>query len=43
MAGSCSPAPPDESLDVEPLIDEALAEAEARASTGQAVTPFVLA
>jgi pseudouridine-5'-phosphate glycosidase len=35
--------PPDRSLDdVEPLIDEALAEAERRGVTGQAVTPFVL-
>ena len=36
--------PPDESLDdVEPLIEEALAEARRRGVTGQAVTPFVLA
>jgi pseudouridine-5'-phosphate glycosidase len=35
--------PPDESLDdVEPLIERALAEAEARGVHGQAVTPFVL-
>ena len=35
--------PPDRSLDdVEPLIEEALAEAERRGVTGQAVTPFVL-
>jgi len=35
--------PPDESLDdVEPLIDEALAEAGRRSVTGQAITPFVL-
>jgi pseudouridine-5'-phosphate glycosidase len=35
--------PPDRSLDdVEPLIEEALAEAERRNVTGQAVTPFVL-
>ena len=35
--------PPDRSLDdVEPLIEEALAEAERRRVTGQAVTPFVL-
>jgi pseudouridylate synthase len=35
--------PPDESLDnVEPLIEEALAEAGRRNVTGQAVTPFVL-
>jgi pseudouridylate synthase len=35
--------PPDESLDVEPLIEEALAEAERRGVSGQDVTPFVLA
>jgi pseudouridine-5'-phosphate glycosidase len=35
--------PPDRSLDdMEPLIEEALAEAERRRVTGQAVTPFVL-
>jgi pseudouridine-5'-phosphate glycosidase len=34
--------PPDESLDVEPLIEEALAEADRRSVSGQAVTPFVL-
>jgi pseudouridine-5'-phosphate glycosidase len=35
--------PPDESLDdVEPLIEQALAAAEERSLTGQAVTPFVL-
>ncbi len=35
--------PPDESLDdVEPLIEEALAEAERKSVSGQAVTPFVL-
>ncbi|MGB8003015.1 MAG: pseudouridine-5'-phosphate glycosidase, partial [Gaiellaceae bacterium] len=35
--------PPDESLDdVEPLIEDALAEASRRQITGQAVTPFVL-
>jgi pseudouridylate synthase len=35
--------PPDRSLDdVEPLIEEALADAERRGVTGQAVTPFVL-
>jgi pseudouridylate synthase len=35
--------PPDDSLDdVEPLIEEALAEAGRRNVTGQAVTPFVL-
>ena len=36
--------PPDESLDgIEPLIEEALAEAERTQVTGPAVTPFVLA
>jgi pseudouridine-5'-phosphate glycosidase len=36
--------PPEESLDdVEPLIEQALAEAEAQGIRGQAVTPFVLA
>jgi len=36
--------PPDESLDnVEPLIEEALREAERQGIRGQAVTPFVLA
>jgi pseudouridine-5'-phosphate glycosidase len=36
--------PPDESLDdVEPLIEQALAEAGATGVRGQAVTPFVLA
>jgi pseudouridine-5'-phosphate glycosidase len=34
--------PPDDSLDVEPLIEEGLAEAESRGIRGQAVTPFVL-
>jgi pseudouridylate synthase len=35
--------PPDESLDgIEPLIEEALAEAERACVTGQAMTPFVL-
>jgi pseudouridine-5'-phosphate glycosidase len=34
--------PPDESVDVEPLIEEALAEAAKREVRGQAVTPFVL-
>ena len=35
--------PPDESLDdVEPLIEQALAEAEKRGVAGQAATPFVL-
>ena len=36
--------PPDQSLDdVEPLIDEAIAEATRQGVSGQAVTPFVLA
>jgi pseudouridylate synthase len=35
--------PPDESLDVEPLVEEALAEAERGGVSGQDVTPFVLA
>ncbi len=35
--------PPDESLDVEPLIQEALAAADRESVSGQAVTPFVLA
>jgi pseudouridylate synthase len=35
--------PPDESLDVEPLIQEALAAADRERVSGQAVTPFVLA
>ncbi len=35
--------PPDDSLDdVEPLIEEGLAEARRRGLSGQAVTPFVL-
>ncbi|MFO7571016.1 MAG: pseudouridine-5'-phosphate glycosidase [Gaiellaceae bacterium] len=34
--------PPPESLDVELLMDEALAEADRRGVSGQAVTPFVL-
>ncbi len=34
--------PPDESLDVDDLIDDALSEAERNGVTGQAVTPFVL-
>jgi pseudouridine-5'-phosphate glycosidase len=34
--------PPDESIDVEPLVEEGLAEAERRAIRGQALTPFVL-
>jgi pseudouridine-5'-phosphate glycosidase len=35
--------PPDQSLDVEPLIREALAAADRESISGQAVTPFVLA
>ena len=35
--------PPEESLDVEPLIKQALAAADERGVRGQAVTPFVLA
>ena len=34
--------PPDQSLDVEPLIEEGLREAEKRSIRGQALTPFVL-
>ena len=34
--------PPDASLDVEPLIEEALANARRRGIAGQAITPFVL-
>jgi pseudouridine-5'-phosphate glycosidase len=34
--------PPDHSLDVEALIDEAVREASARGVRGQDVTPFVL-
>jgi pseudouridine-5'-phosphate glycosidase len=34
--------PPDESLDVEPLIEEGIQEAAERGIRGQAVTPFVL-
>ena len=34
--------PPDESLDVEPLVEEGLAEASQRGIRGQALTPFVL-
>ena len=34
--------PPDQSLDVDDLIEEALSEAERAGVTGQAVTPFVL-
>ncbi|HEX6700554.1 MAG TPA: pseudouridine-5'-phosphate glycosidase, partial [Gaiellaceae bacterium] len=43
-AGVLLARPPDESLDdVEPLIEEALAEARRRGVSGGAVTPFVLA
>lgn len=35
--------PPDESIDVDDVIDEALADAERKGAAGQAVTPFVLA
>jgi len=35
--------PPDESLDVEPLIEDALEAADREGISGQAVTPFVLA
>jgi len=35
--------PPEHGFDVEPLIEEGLAEAAAQGVTGQAVTPFVLA
>jgi pseudouridylate synthase len=35
--------PPDESLDVDELVEEALGEAERQGVSGQAVTPFVLA
>jgi pseudouridine-5'-phosphate glycosidase len=34
--------PPDESIDVEPLIAEGLEEADRRGIRGQALTPFVL-
>jgi pseudouridine-5'-phosphate glycosidase len=34
--------PPDESLDVEPLIEEGLAEANRRGIRRQALTPYVL-
>jgi pseudouridylate synthase len=34
--------PPDESLDVEPLVEEGLEEARRRGIRGQALTPFVL-
>ena len=42
-AGIVVGRPPSESLDVEALIEEVVAEAAARGVTGQAVTPFVLA
>lgn len=42
-AGLVLARPPAENLEVEPLIEAALAEARARQVTGQAVTPFVLA
>jgi pseudouridylate synthase len=42
-AGVLVARPPDESLDgIEPLIEEALAEADRQRVTGQGVTPFVL-
>jgi pseudouridine-5'-phosphate glycosidase len=41
-AGLLLAQPPPTSLDAEPLIEEALAEAKRREVTGQAVTPFVL-
>jgi pseudouridylate synthase len=42
-AGLLLARPPAQSLDVEPLIEAALAEAAAKHVTGQEVTPFVLA
>jgi pseudouridylate synthase len=42
-AGVLLARPPDESIDIEPLVEAALADAAARGVTGQAVTPFVLA
>jgi len=42
-AGLVLARPPAESLDIEPLIEAALAEARVKQVTGQAVTPFVLA
>ena len=43
LGGLLLARPPDDSLDdVEPLIEEALAEASRSNVTGQAVTPFVL-
>jgi pseudouridine-5'-phosphate glycosidase len=42
-AGILLARPPDESVDdIEPLIEQALAEAERQSVSGQAVTPFVL-
>jgi pseudouridine-5'-phosphate glycosidase len=41
-AGLLLAQPPPTSLDAEPLIEEALAEAKRREVSGQAVTPFVL-
>ncbi len=41
-AGILVGRPPDESLEVEPLIEEAVAEAAAQGVVGQQVTPFVL-
>jgi pseudouridylate synthase len=42
-AGLLLARPPEESLDAEPLLEAALAEAAASGITGQGVTPFVLA
>ena len=42
-AGVVLARPPDESLDVEPLIEAGVAEAERRGVRGQDVTPFLLA
>jgi pseudouridine-5'-phosphate glycosidase len=42
-AGLLLGRPPDESLDVGPLIEEGIAEARRRGVSGQQVTPFVLA
>jgi pseudouridine-5'-phosphate glycosidase len=42
-AGILLARPPDESVEgIEPLIEQALAEAERQSVSGQAVTPFVL-
>jgi pseudouridine-5'-phosphate glycosidase len=41
-AGLVLTRPPDESLDVEPLVEAALEEAERRGLSGPPVTPFVL-